>query len=53
VTLRSASIGSGGGRITAAAGDTTTIAGPWAGASATSAVPGAKSIGWSIVVAAP
>jgi PKD repeat protein len=53
VTPRSTSVGSGGGRITAAAGDTTMAAGAWPGATATSAVAGTKTIGWSIVVPAP
>jgi hypothetical protein len=53
VTPRSTSVGSGGGRITAAAGDTTTAAGEWPGATASSTVAGSKTIGWSIVVPAP
>ena len=53
VVPRSASIGTGGGRVTAAAGDTTTAAGEWAGATAMSSVAGAKTIGWSVVVPAP
>jgi len=53
VAARSASIGSGAGRVTAFAGDTVVAAGPWTGATATSSVAGTKTIGWSIVVPAP
>ena len=53
VIARSASIGSGGGRVTALAGDAVVAAGPWSGATAVSSVTGAKTIGWSIVVPAP
>ena len=50
VTSRVTSIGSGGGRITAALGDTVRGAGPWPGATATTAAAGTKGIGWTIVV---
>jgi PKD repeat protein len=53
VTLREQSIGSGGGRITAAAGDAGAAAGTWPGATATSSVSGGKAIGWTVVVPAP
>jgi hypothetical protein len=53
VTPRSTSVGSGGGRITAAAGDTTTVVGEWPGVTASSTVVGSKTIGWSIVLPAP
>jgi hypothetical protein len=53
VVGRSVSIGSGGGRITAAAGDSVAPAGPWPGATASGTVSGSKAVGWSVVVPAP
>ncbi len=53
VITRANSVGSGSGRITSAAGDTSVAAGTWPGATATSTVAGAKSIGWTVVVSAP
>jgi PKD repeat protein len=50
VTSRSTSIGSGGGRIVAAAGDTLRGAGNWPGATATTTNTGAKGVGWTIVL---
>ncbi len=52
VTARVASVGSGGGRVTAAAGDTAVIAGTWPGATATSTTSGSKAVAWSVVVPA-
>jgi PKD repeat protein len=52
VTLRNQSLGSGGGQITSAAGDTGPVAaGPWAGATATSSINSGKAIMWSVVIA--
>jgi PKD repeat protein len=53
VTLRESSTGSGGGRITAAAGDSAVVAGTWPGATASGTVSGSKAIGWSVVVPVP
>ncbi len=53
VTPRASSVGTSSGRITAAAGDAAVLAGTWPGATATSTVAGAKSIGWTLVVPAP
>jgi PKD repeat protein len=50
VTSQVTSIGSGGGRITAALGDTVREAGTWPGASATTTTAGRKGIAWTIVV---
>ena len=50
VTGRSDSVGTGGGRITASAGDAIAPGGGWTGATATGTVAGAKAIGWSVVV---
>ncbi|MGE0141409.1 MAG: PKD domain-containing protein, partial [Ilumatobacteraceae bacterium] len=52
VTTRIGSVGSGSGRITAAAGDVVVAGSSWAGATANSTVAGTKGIGWSIVVPA-
>ena len=51
VTARVQTMGTGGGLLSAAAGDTAGVAaGDWPGASATSGVSSAKAIGWSVVV---
>ena len=50
VTPRATSIGSGGGRITAAIGDTVAPAGNWTGTTATSTVSGSKGVAWTIVL---
>jgi hypothetical protein len=51
VAGRVASLGSGGGQITAVAGDTGPLAaGDWPGATATSSTSSGKAIMWSIVV---
>ncbi|MBI5087696.1 MAG: PKD domain-containing protein [Actinobacteria bacterium] len=50
VTARVGSVGSGSGRITAAAADVVVTAANWPGATANSTVAGTKGIGWSIVV---
>jgi PKD repeat protein len=50
VTSQVTSIGSGGGRITAALGDTVRGTGTWPGASATTTTAGTKGIAWTIVV---
>ena len=50
VTPQVTSIGSGGGRITAALGDTVRGAGLWSGATATTTAAGTKGIGWTIVL---
>jgi PKD repeat protein len=52
VTARVGSVGSGSGRITAAAADATVTGANWTGATANSTVAGTKGIGWSIVVPA-
>ena len=51
VTARASSLGSGGGQITAAAGDAVANAGTYPGATANSAIAGTKGIAWSVVVA--
>lgn len=53
VTERVASLGSGGGRITAAAGDAAVPAGTWPGATASGSVNGGKAIAWTVIVPAP
>jgi PKD repeat protein len=53
VVARASSIGSGSGRVTAAAGDTAVVAGTWPGATATSTTSGTKAIAWTVVVPAP
>lgn len=53
VTPRAASVGTGSGRVTAAAGDASSAVGTWPGATAVSTANGAKQIAWSIVVPAP
>ena len=50
VTSRATSIGSGGGRITAAIGDTVAPAGDWTGTTATSSVSASKGVAWTIVL---
>ncbi len=50
VTSRQTSVGSGSGRITAAAGDTLTNPGAWAGAAATSTVSSSKGVAWTVVL---
>ena len=50
VTTRTTSIGTGGGRITAAIGDSISGTGTWPGATATSTTAGSKGIGWTIVL---
>ena len=45
------SVGSGGGRITAAVGDLVLPAGQWPGATATSTLAGTKGIGWTLLLA--
>ena len=50
VTERATSIGTGGGRIVAATGDTVAPAGTWPGATATSTIAAGKGIAWTIVI---
>jgi hypothetical protein len=47
--VRSTSVGSGAGRVTAVAADVGPLpAGPWSGASSTSTVSSRKSVAWSV-----
>ncbi|MEV0456349.1 PKD domain-containing protein [Catellatospora methionotrophica] len=51
VTARTATTGSGGGRLVALAADTGGVAaGPWPAVTATSTVASARAIGWSVVL---
>jgi hypothetical protein len=50
VTERDASIGSGGGRITASIGDSVADTGDWDGATATATAANSKGIAWTILV---
>lgn len=51
VAQRTASVGAGTGRITAAVGDSFPAVGTWPGATANSQAAGTKGIGWTIVMA--